>query len=370
MNDKPLFTPGPLTTSASVKQAMLRDLGSRDREFIGIVRDIRRRLLEIAGVTQEGGFEAVLMQGSGTFTVESVISSAVGRGGKLLVVVNGAYGQRIARIARIHGIETVVVSSEENALPDCAAVERTLAADSAVSMVAAVHLETTSGIINPIEEIGRIVARHGRRYFVDSMSAFGAVPIDMTAASIDFLVSSANKCIQGVPGFGFAVCRRSALLETEGRSRTLSLDLLDQWRGLEQNGQFRFTPPTHTILAFRQALEELAAEGGPAGRAERYRDNHRRLLAGMRRLGFREYVPEPLQSYVITSFHYPSDPAFDFETFYDRLSDRGFVIYPGKVTGADCFRIGNVGHLFATDIDALVAAVENVVAEMGVKHCH
>jgi len=363
VKDKPLFTPGPLTTSATVKQAMLRDLGSRDIEFIETVRDVRRRLLAIAGVSQAQGFEAILMQGSGTFVIESVISSVMPRDGKLLVIINGAYGERIGKMARIHGIETIVLKYRENELPRSDDIDAALD-DSSIAMVAVVHCETTSGIMNPIEEIGQVVRKHDRRYFVDSMSAFGAVPFDFEACAVDYLVSSANKCIEGVPGFGFAICRRDVLLETEGRARTLSLDLLEQWRGLESNGQFRFTPPTHAILAFDQALRELEAEGGVSGRADRYRKNHELLVVGMRKMGFVEYVPVELQGYIITSFRYPDHPNFEFEPFYSMLNDRGFVIYPGKVTDADCFRIGNIGHLFTDDIQELLNAINDVSREM------
>ena len=361
--DKPLFTPGPLTTSLTVKQAMLRDLGSRDVEFITAVRELRDELLSVAGVSQEAGYEAIIMQGSGTFSVEAVIASAMPPRGKLLVVVNGAYGDRIVKIAKVHQIETVVQQYRENELPSLDAIDQALAEDDEIKMVVAVHCETTSGIINPIEKIGQIVSKHGRCYFVDSMSAFGAVPLDFAAAHIDFLVSSANKCIEGVPGFGFCICRREALLATRGWSRTLSLDLLGQWEGLEKNGQFRFTPPTHTILAFRQALRELEQEGGVAGRAARYEENYRTLLTGMRRLGFND--PE-IQGYIITSFRYPEDPNFQFEKFYDLLNESGFVIYPGKVSDADCFRIGNIGRIDKSDVEALLEAISNVLETMQV----
>jgi len=364
--DKPLFTPGPLTTSRTVKQAMLRDLGSRDTEFIDTISRVRNRLLAAAGLSQEKGYESVLMQGSGTFTVESVLSSTISPEGKLLAIVNGAYGDRIVAIAKCHGIETVVVRSLENEVPDVDAIAQALGTDPAIEMVAVVHCETTSGIVNPIEEIGQLVHNSGKRYFVDSMSAFGAVPFDFEACKIDYLVSSANKCIEGVPGFGFCICRRDALESTAGWARTLSLDLLAQWQGLEKNGQFRFTPPTHTILAFDQALSELEAEGGVEGREKRYRSNYETLVQGMREIGFVEFVPEELQGIIITSFRYPEDDAFDFVDFYERLSENGFVIYPGKVTGADCFRIGNIGRIFPSDVKALLHMVRDTLTEMGV----
>jgi 2-aminoethylphosphonate-pyruvate transaminase len=364
--DKPLFTPGPLTTSRTVKQAMLRDLGSRDAEFIETVRRIRARLLDVAGVSQSGGYETILLQGSGTFAIEAVLSSAVPPAGKLLAIINGAYGQRIAAIARRHGIEVIAQACQENELPDVALVEQTLRTTPDIDMVVVVHCETTSGIINPIEDIGQLVAQHRASYFVDSMSAFGAVPFDFQQCHIDFLVSSANKCIEGVPGFAFAICNREALLATEGWARTVSLDLLAQWQGLEKNGQFRYTPPTHTILAFDQALNELEAEGGVAGRAQRYRENHEVLLQGMQGLGFEEYVSRDLQGDIITSYYYPDSDRFEFEEFYNRLSDKGQVIYPGKVSDADCFRIGNIGRLFPNDIRILLAAIRETMQEMGI----
>ena len=360
--DKPLFTPGPLTTSATVKEAMLRDLGSRDGEFIGVVRNIRERLLELADVSQTEGWEAVLMQGSGTFAIESVISSITPPERKWLVIINGAYGERILKIIECHGFAAEAIRCAENELPGVAAIEAALA-EGNFTHVALVHCETTSGIMNPVAEIGAMAKAAGCIYFVDSMSVFGGVEFDFAASEIDFLVSSANKCVQGVPGFGFALCRRTALEATEGFSRTLSLDLLAQWRGLEGNGQFRFTPPTHTLLAFARALDELEAEGGIPARAARYRKNHQTCVTGIRAMGFTEYVPEDLQGHIITSFLYPTDD-FDFNEFYDRLNDKGFVIYPGKVTQANCFRIGHIGYLFPEDTKVLLAAIEEVITEM------
>ncbi len=369
--DKTLFTPGPLTTSQTVKQAMLRDLGSRDVAFIETVRHIRRMLLDIAGVpgaevAGDNGYEVVLMQGSGTFGLESVIGSTVPSDGKLLVLVNGAYGDRIAKLARVLKIDTTTLEYSWDKAPSAADVDRVLTEDKAITNVVVVHCETTSGIMNPIEQIGNVVKRHRKTYFVDSMSAFGAVPFDFENCKIDFLVSSANKCIEGVPGFSFAICRRSSLLATEGRARSVSLDLLAQWQGLEANGQFRFTPPTHVILAFEQALLELAAEGGVEGRAARYRANNKALLSGMRDMGVTEYLSPELQGVIITAFCYPDHPSFQFEEFYTRLNDKGFVIYPGKVSNIDCFRIGNIGRLFESDILALLAAIRTTFSEMGI----
>ena len=364
--DKPLFTPGPLTTSQTVKQAMLRDLGSRDIEFIGIVQEIRNELLNVAGVSQSAGYECVLMQGSGTFGIEAVMTCAIPRDGKWLIVMNGAYGQRMQKIAEVHGIPTVILSYDEDQYISAADVDRALSNDPSISAVAVVHCETTTGIMNPIEEVGSVVRKHKRIYFVDSMSAFGAAQFDFQTCEIDYLVSSANKCIEGVPGFSFCIARRSALEKTAGWSRTLSLDLYEQWRGLEKSGQFRFTPPTHTMLAFRQAIDELNMEGGVPGREKRYQGNCAVLLEGMRNLGFEEYLPTEKQGHIITSFLFPEDRNFHFETFYEKLNDRGFVIYPGKVSNANCFRIGNIGRIFKSDVDGLLSAIEIVLKEMNV----
>lgn len=362
--DKVLFTPGPLTTSQTVKQALLRDLGSRDGAFIARVADIRRRLLEIGGVAA-GAYEAIPMQGSGTYAVESVFASTIRPEGKVLVIINGAYGHRIARMCAMLRIEHESLVFPENQALDLARIEATLSAGDFTD-VAVVHCETTTGVINPIEAIGALVRSTGARYVVDAMSSFGAVPIDVAGAHIDYLVSSANKCIEGVPGFGFVLARRDALVETEGWARSLSLDLHAQWKGLEANGQFRFTPPTHALLAFHQALLELEAEGGVAGRAARYQSNYHTLVAGMREMGFDEYLAPELQGYIITSFRYPTASGWDFETFYTRLNERDFVIYPGKVSDADCFRIGNIGRIFPSDVKALLAAIREVLLEMKV----
>lgn len=364
--DKILFTPGPLTTSQTVKQAMLRDLGSRDIEFIGLVKDIRHKLIEL-GQASLDEYTTVLMQGSGTFGLEAVVSSTVPLDGKLLVIINGAYGKRLAKIASVLKIQTLTLEYSENTTPDLDEIENILNADTKITNVAVVHCETTTGIVNPIKEIGQIVAKSGAKYFVDAMSSFGAVPIDLVECGIDYLVSSANKCIEGVPGFSFVLCKLNSLNETAGYARSVSFDLLDQYQSFEKNGQFRFTPPTHALAAFRQALVELEAEGGVPGRAERYLKNHETLVAGMRQLGFKEYLEPENQGYVITSFLYPDDSSFSFEKFYESLNQKDYVIYPGKVSDADCFRIGNIGQIFEADVKALLAAIAKTIDEMDVR---
>ena len=364
--DKLLFTPGPLTTSATVKAAMLHDAGSRDAEFIAAVRDIRERLLRIGGAAVGGDYECVLMQGSGTFAIESVISSAIPRDGRLLVLVNGAYGRRIVEMARVHGIEVETVEAPENRKISPQAVAERLGEapgnTAGITHVAVIHCETTTGIVNPIAEIGEKVASAGAAYIVDAMSSFGAIPIDLAAVHADFLISSANKCIEGVPGFGFVLARRSRLIAAKGCARTLSLDLHAQWQGLEAGGQFRFTPPTHALMAFHQALRELDAEGGVEGRAARYCRNRQALAAGMEAMDFEPYLAPEDQSYIITTYRYPANPEFRFEEFYSRLSEMGFVIYPGKLSKEPCFRIGTIGRIGVNEIEALLGAIRNVLS--------
>ena len=364
--DKLLFTPGPLTTSARVKEAMLHDAGSWHFEFNALVAQIRERLLGLAGVSRAKGYEVVLLQGSGTFGVEAVFQTCVPLTGKVAVLSNGAYGERMMQMLQHAHIPHVVLRTSEDTPANPQALEALLAKDASISHVAAVHCETTTGILNPIAELGRVTRQHARCYIVDAMSSFGALPIDFEDAGIDYLISSANKCIEGVPGFSFVICRRQALLACEGIARSLSLDLLGQFKSFEKNGQFRYTPPTHSILAFARALDELEAEGGPPARCARYTRNQETLVTGMKALGFQPYLDPAVQSCIITSFLFPSDPEFTFDAFYRRLSDKGFIIYPGKISQADTFRIGSIGRIFETDIQSLLAAVQQTINELGI----
>jgi 2-aminoethylphosphonate-pyruvate transaminase len=365
--DKPLFTPGPLTTSLSVKLAMLHDLGAHDGEFIAVVRDVRERLLKVAGVSKEAGYEVVLLQGSGSYGVEAILTCSVPPNGKLLATVNGAYGRRLVKMAQMNKIDTVVLDYPEDEAVKPEDIDRILTEDPSITNVAVVHCETTSGIMSPIDQIGLVCKKHGKSYFVDSMSAFGAMKVDFPGWGIDWLVSSANKCIEGLPGFCFVICRREALLGTKGWSRTHSFDLLDQWNGFESNGQFRFTPPIQSVLAFQQALDELDEEGGVPAREARYRANYQCLIQGMRKLGFTEYVRPEAQGHIITSFNYLDHPKFNFEEFFETVKRKGFVMYMGKVVNHNCFRIGNIGRLFPEDMQGLLGAIRDTLEEMGVR---
>jgi 2-aminoethylphosphonate-pyruvate transaminase len=359
-----LLTPGPLTTSQTVKQAMLHDWGSRDTDFIAINRRIRELLVEIAG--GQDSYVCVPLQGSGTFAVEAMIGTLVPADGKLLILINGAYGERMAKICRLAGHRFDTISWAEDQPVDAARLEQALTS-SEISHVAVVHCETTSGILNPIGEIAKVTARHGRGLLIDSMSGFGALPIDARELQFDALAASSNKCLEGVPGMGFVIARKSALETRAGCSRSLSLDLHEQWQSMDKSGQWRFTPPTHVIVGFEQALREHAAEGGVAGRGGRYRRNCELLVDGMRALGFETLLPDDLQAPIIVTFHMPADPRFKFDTFYDRLRERGYVIYPGKLTVGDSFRIGCIGRLGEAEMHGALAAIKATMDEMGVK---
>jgi 2-aminoethylphosphonate-pyruvate transaminase len=363
--DPLLLTPGPLTTAKSVKASMVHDWGSRDAAFLRINREVLDILPTIVG--GGAGFVTVPMQGSGTFAVEAMLTTFVPPDGTCLLLVNGAYGQRARRILEIARRGVIVHETPEDTPPDLVAVEALLKAHPAITHVFAVHCETTSGIRNPVEEIGGLAHRFGKSFLLDAMSAFGALPLDVEAAHVDAVAASSNKCIEGVPGLGFVVCRTSALERTAGHATTLVLDLHDQWRAFGKTGQYRFTPPIHVIVAFHQALSEFMAEGGQPGRLARYRANAETMIGGMRALGFETLLPDALQAPIIVTFHMPKDKAFVFQRFYDALKDRGFVIYPGKLTVADSFRVGCIGRLFPKDYEHFVQTVADILREMGVR---
>ena len=363
--DEPyLLTPGPLTTSAGVKRAMLRDWGSRDEAFIALNARVRERLLRLAGA--EADHVCVPLQGSGTFIVEAMLGTLVPENGKLLMLANGAYGQRMAAMARRHGRRLEVLETAEDRPNDPEALDRALAEDDSVTHVAAVHCETTSGMLNPIEHIAEVTTRRGRRLLIDAMSAFGALPLDARQTPFEALAASANKCLEGVPGLGFAIVRKDALEAARGNAPALSLDLHDQWASMEKNGQWRFTPPTHVLAALDQALAEHEAEGGIEGRGERYRENCRILIEGMRALGFETLLPDTLQAPIIVTFRMPADPRLVFQDFYERLRRRGYVIYPGKLTVAPSFRIGCIGRIGPEEMRGALSAIEATLLEMGV----
>lgn len=346
-----LLTPGPLTTTELVKKEMLVDHCTWDNDYKKITQNIRSTLLEMAHVSPEE-YTTVLMQGSGTFGVESVLTSAVGRHGKLLIAANGAYGERMEDIAKHADLQYKILNFPYDTPPDAEKIREALQNDPEITHVSMVHCETTSGILNDIAAVAAVVKSLNRTFIVDAMSSFGGVEIPVGELGIDYIISSANKCVQGVPGFSFIICRKTELEKCKGNAVSLSLDLYDQWKGMDKDGKWRFTSPTHVVLAFAKALEELKAEGGVPARHQRYSSNNRLLIEKMRALGFRTYL-NGNQSPIITTFYYPDAADFSFEEMYNFIKERGYAIYPGKVTDAEVFRIGNIGEIYNEDIERL-----------------
>jgi 2-aminoethylphosphonate-pyruvate transaminase len=358
-----LFTPGPLTTQLQTRRAMLDDWGSREPAFIAMTAELRRRLLDLAG--GHGSHVAIPIQGSGTFIIEAAIGTLVKPDDALLVLANGAYGERMIEIAGRLGRKVEALRWPEDQAVDAAAVERALADNAALTHVALVHCETTSGLLNPLAAIAAVAARQRRAFMVDAMSSFGALPLGLRQAPITAVLASSNKCLEGVPGIAFALIEKTAIERAKGVAPSLSLDLYDQWRGFESNGQWRFTPPVQVVAALVEALRALEAEGGPAARLERYRKNFRTLADGMARLGFRLFLDERVQAPIIATFRSPEDARFRFDDLYAALAARGFIIYPGKLTQAQSFRIGCIGALQADHLRRLVAAIGEFMAERG-----
>lgn len=361
-NTYKLLTPGPLTTTAAVKEAMLLDRCTWDEEYKSMTQNIRAELLKLAHA--EGcGYTTVLMQGSGTFGVESVLSSVIGAADKLLILQNGAYSKRMVEMCDYHGLNYVVYEEDYDRLPDAQIVEDVLKSDGAVTHIAMVHSETTSGILNDIAAIGALAQKYNKKFIVDAMSSFGGVEIDVPKLGITYLVSSANKCIQGVPGFSFVIASEEDLRQTKGTARSLSLDLYAQWETMEQDsGKWRFTSPTHVVAAFAEALKELAAEGGVAARNARYTATNKALRAGMEALGFKAYIREEWQGPIITTFLYSENYKFKFADMYAYLKERGYVIYPGKLTDAETFRLGNIGEIYPDDVEKILKIFKDFAA--------
>lgn len=356
-----LLTPGPLTTSQSVKEKMLADWCTWDKDYNeGIVTPIRQKLLELANV-DDTAYTTVLLQGSGTYCVEATIGATIKPTDKLLIVSNGAYGKRMATIASYYQLNYELISLHETTPITVEVVKQALETDKDVTHFAMVHCETTTGILNQLDAISSLLKEYPVTFIVDAMSSFGGIPIDMKAYGIDFLVSSANKCIQGVPGFGFIIANKNKLLQCKGNAKSLSLDLYDQWETMEEGkGKWRFTSPTHVVRAFYQALLELEQEGGVCARYQRYQQNHKILLEGMQSLGFTPLLSAEKQSPVITSFLYSSGN-FRFQVFYESLKRKGFVIYPGKISDVETFRIGNIGDVYPEDMERLLCAIRETL---------
>jgi 2-aminoethylphosphonate-pyruvate transaminase len=363
MDDPILLTPGPLTTTRATKEAMLRDWGSWDGAFNELTGSVCRDLAAIVNANET--HVCIPLQGSGTFAVEAALGTLVPKHGKVLVPTNGAYCQRIARILGYLGRQVVELDFREDEPADPARVDAILRDDPAITHVAQVHCETGTGILNPLPAIAEVVAARGRRLIVDAMSSFGVIPIDVAEIPFDALIAASGKCLEGVPGVGFVITRRDALENAQGNSHSLAMDLHDQWTYMRKTGQWRFTPPTHVVAALRAALDQYAAEGGQAGRLARYANNCRQLVGDMRALGFRTFLDDTVQAPIIVTFHAPDDETYDFAELYQRVRTKGFILYPGKLTTVETFRVGCIGAIDATEIRRAVTAIAEAAKEIG-----
>jgi 2-aminoethylphosphonate-pyruvate transaminase len=362
--DPYLLTPGPLSTSLRTKQAMLRDWGSWDADFNQITGRIREQLVRI--LHGEGTYECVPLQGSGTFSVEAAIGTLVPRSGHVLVPVNGAYCERIAKICRYLGRKVTVQKYADDAPVRPEDIDRLLAQDRGITHVALVHCETSAGLLNPLHEIAEVAARHGKSLIADAMSSFGALEIDARKTPLDAVIGASGKCLEGVPGMGFVLARRTLLERCEGNAHSLAMDLYDQWTYMQKTTQWRYTPPTHVVAALDEALKQHWEEGGLAARGARYAKNCRDLIAGMEALGFRPFLAPAIQAPIIVTFHAPADPGYDFKRFYAEVKKRGYILYPGKLTQVETFRVGCMGQLGADGMGGAVKAIGEALKAIGV----
>ena len=363
--DPILLTPGPLTTTLRTKLAMLKDWGSWDTDFIAITASVRSRLLDI--VHGHDTHTVVPLQGSGTFSVEAAVASVVPRDGHVLVLDNGAYCKRAAKLTQMMGRRASVVPHAEEDPVSPALLEQHLSTDASITHVMLIHCETGTGVLNPLAEVAAVCQRHGKGLIVDAMSSFGALPIDAREVHFDALVAASGKCLEGVPGMGFVFVRKAVLERCAGHSQSLAMDLHDQWQYMEKTGQWRFTPPTHVLVALAEAITQFVEEGGQPARLARYADNCRTLVDGMAVLGFKPFLDPEVQAPIIVTFHAPADPAYDFKRFYDAVKARGFILYPGKLTQVETFRVGCIGAIGRNEMREAVGAVADALREMGIR---
>ncbi|WP_300726247.1 2-aminoethylphosphonate--pyruvate transaminase [Pseudomonas sp.] len=360
-----LLTPGPLTTSARTRQAMMVDWGSWDERFNQLTAHVCEQLTAI--INGADSHHCVPLQGSGTFAVEAAIGTLVPREGNVLVLVNGAYGKRLAKICEVLGRRYSTFETAEDQPTTASDVDRLLQADPSITHVAVIHCETSTGILNPLADIAAVVAQHNKRLIIDAMSSFGALPVDAQTLPFDALIAASGKCLEGVPGMGFVFARKASLAQAAGNAHSLALDLYDQHAYMAKTGQWRFTPPTHVVAALHEALQQYNEEGGLPARHQRYAHNCQALLDGMAQLGLQPFLPTAIQAPIIVTFHAPKDPNYQFNAFYERVKAKGFILYPGKLTHVETFRVGCIGHVNTAAMQAAVNAMGEVLREMNVQ---
>ena len=362
--DPILLTPGPLTTTLRTKLAMLKDWGSWDSDFNAVTARLRSQLLDI--VHGHETHVVVPLQGSGTFSVEAAVATVVPRDGHVLVLDNGAYCKRAAKLTQMMGRKASVLAFGEDEPVSAQALDARLAEDASITHVVLIHCETGTGVLNPFAEVSEVCARRGKGLIVDAMSSFGAIEIDARQLRFDVLVAASGKCLEGVPGMGFVFIRKAVLDRCAGNSQSLAMDLHDQHVYMGKTGQWRFTPPTHVVVALAEAMQQFVEEGGQPARLARYTQNYRTLVDGMAALGFKPFLRPEIQAPIIVTFHAPAHPAYDFKRFYDSAKAKGFMLYPGKLTQVETFRVGCIGAIGPLEMQQAVNAVAATLREMGI----
>jgi 2-aminoethylphosphonate-pyruvate transaminase len=359
-----LLTPGPLTTTLRTKIAMLRDWGSWDSDFIAVTARVRRALLDI--IDGHDSHVVVPLQGSGTFSVEAAVATVVPRDGHVLVLDNGAYCKRAAKLSKLMGRKTTVAAFDEAQAISPEVLDAKLRADTSITHVVMIHCETGAGVHNPLQAIADVCQRHGRGLIVDAMSSFAALEISARRMRFDALIAASGKCLEGVPGMGFVFLRKDILAACEGQSQSLAMDLHDQYVYMEKTGQWRFTPPTHVLVALDEAIRQFQEEGGQPARLARYERNYQTLIAGMSAMGFKPFLDPSIQAPIIVTFHAPGDPRYEFKRFYEAAKRHGFILYPGKLTQIETFRVGCIGAIGPVEMQQAVHAVRLALTDLGI----
>ena len=362
--DKILLTPGPLTTTLRTKLAMLRDWGSWDADFNAVTASVRKSLLAV--IHGQDSHVVVPLQGSGTFSVEAAVATLVPRDGHVLVLDNGAYCKRAAKLTTLMGRRCTVMGFDDAVQVSPAALADRLQSDRTITHVVMIHCETGAGVLNPLQAVADVCAANGKGLIVDAMSSFGAIEIDARKTRFDALVAASGKCLEGVPGMGFVFIRKTLLDECAGRSQSLAMDLHDQYVYMEKTTQWRFTPPTHVVVALAEAIAQFEAEGGQPARLARYTSNYQTLITGMKKLGFKPFLDPAIQAPIIVTFHAPADSKYDFKTFYAAARARGFILYPGKLTQIETFRVGCIGAIGPDEMEQAVHAMGLALQDMGI----
>jgi len=362
--DKILLTPGPLTTTLRTKLAMLRDWGSWDADFNAVTASLRKSLLQI--VHGADSHVVVPLQGSGTFSVEAAVATVVPRDGHVLVLDNGAYCKRAAKLSSMMDRRCTVIGFDEAQPVSAATLDESLRSDSSITHVIVIHCETGAGVLNPLQAVADVCQRHGKGLIVDAMSSFGALEIDARTTRFDALIAASGKCLEGVPGMGFVFIRKAILDACAGNCQSLAMDLHDQYSYMEKTTQWRFTPPTHVVVALAEAVRQFEEEGGQPARLARYTSNYQALVQGMAALGFKPFLDPSVQAPIIVTFHAPEHPNYQFKAFYEATKRHGFVLYPGKLTQIETFRVGCIGAIGPAEMEQAVHAVAMAMKDMGI----